>query len=137
MFIEQIKASSTALQSASLAVNNGFEKYDSTRKTVDSQVIALTGLIEAAKKEAGVSQKLVDNIEASVNALRKAEAESRAHLESVNEQLVEAFETFGGSLVLQVQRVVGETDKNISVLSNQLTGVVQELAQFMQRMRKP
>ena len=32
--------------------------------------------------------------------------------------------------------IVGETDKNISVLSNQLTGVVQELAQFMQRMRK-
>jgi hypothetical protein len=131
-----VKASSSALQAASLAVNNGFEKYDATRKTVDSQVLALTGLIESAKREAGVSQQLIEGVESSVNALRTAEEESRRNLSAVNDQLVSAFETFGNSLVSQVQRVVGETDKNISVLSNQLTGVVQELAQFMQRMRK-
>ncbi len=135
-FIEQVKASSNALQAASLAVNSGFEKYDATRKTVDSQVLALTGLIESAKREAGVSQQLIEGVESSVKALRAAEEESRRNLSAVNDQLVSAFETFGNSLVGQVQRVVGETDKNISVLSNQLTGVVQELAQFMQRMRK-
>ena len=135
-FIEQVKASSHALQAASLAVNSGFEKYDATRKTVDSQVLALTGLIESAKREAGVSQQLIEGVESSVKALRAAEEESRRNLSAVNDQLVSAFETFGNSLVSQVQRVVGETDKNISVLSNQLTGVVQELAQFMQRMRK-
>ena len=135
-FIEQVKASSNALQAASLAVNNGFDKYDATRKTVDSQVLALTGLIESAKREAGVSQQLIEGVESSVKALRQAEEESRRNLNAVNDQLVAAFETFGNSLVGQVQRVVGETDKNISVLSNQLTGVVQELAQFMQRMRK-
>lgn len=134
--IEQVKASSNALQAASLAVNNGFEKYDSTRKTVDSQVLALTGLIETAKREAGVSQQLIEGVESSVKALRAAEEEGLRNLSAVNDQLVSAFETFGNSLVSQVQRVVGETDKNISVLSNQLTGVVQELAQFMQRMRK-
>ncbi len=135
-FIEQVKASSNALQAASLAVNSGFDKYDATRKTVDSQVLALTGLIESAKREAGVSQQLIEGVESSVKALRQAEEESRRNLNAVNDQLVAAFETFGNSLVGQVQRVVGETDKNISVLSNQLTGVVQELAQFMQRMRK-
>ena len=135
-FIEQVKASSNALQAASLAVNNGFEKYDATRETVDSHVLALTGLIEAAKREAGISQQLIEGVESSIKALRVAEEESRRNLSAVNDQLVSAFETFGNSLVSQVQRVVGETDKNISVLSNQLTGVVQELAQFMQRMRK-
>lgn len=135
-FIEQVKASASALQAASLAVNNGFEKYDTTRKTVDSQVLALTGLIETVKREANVSQQLIEGVETSVKALRAAEEESRRNLNAVNDQLVSAFEIFGNSLVSQVQRVVGETDKNISVLSNQLTGVVQELAQFMQRMRK-
>lgn len=135
-FIEQVRASSNALQAASLAVNNGFEKYDATRKTVDSQVSALTSLIESAKREAGVSQQLIEGVESSVKALRAAEEESRRNLNAVNDQLVSAFETFGNSLVSQVQRVIGETDKNISVLSNQLTGVVQELAQFMQRLRK-
>lgn len=135
-FIDQVKVSANALQSASLAVNNGFEKYDATRKTVDSQVLALTGLIESAKREAGISAELIDSVEASVKALRLTEEESRRNLTAVNDQLVAAFEAFGNSMVNQVQRVVGETDKNISVLSNQLTGVVQELAQFMQRMRK-
>lgn len=134
--IEQVKTISNTLQAASLAVNNGFEKYDATRQTVDTQVLALTGLIESAKREAGISQQLIDGVEASVKALRVAEEESRGNLNAVNDQLVSAFETFGNSLVSQVQRVVGETDKNISYLSNQLTGVVQELAQFMQRMRK-
>jgi hypothetical protein len=136
LFIEQVKTSANALQAASLAVNSGFEKYDATRKTVDSQVLALTGLIDSAKREASVSQQLIEGVEASVKALRAAEEESRRNLSAVNDQLVSAFETFGNSLVGQVQRVVGETDKNISVLSNQLTGVVQELAQFMQRTRK-
>ncbi len=135
-FIEQVKASSNALQAASLAVNSGFERYDATRKTVDSQVLALTGLIESAKREAGVSQQLIQGVESSVKALRAAEEESRRNLSAVNDQLVSAFETFGNSLVSQVQRVVGETDKNISVLSAQLTGVVQELTHYVQRTRK-
>jgi hypothetical protein len=135
-FIEQVKASSNALQAASLAVNNGFEKYDATRKTVDSQVLALTGLIESAKREAGVSQQLIEGVESSVNALRAAEEESRRNLSVVNDQLVSAFETFGNSLVGQVQRVVGETDQNISVLCSQLMGVVQEMTQFLQRTRE-
>ena len=135
-FITQVKTSANSLQAASNAVAVGFEKYDATRSTVDSQVIALTGLVELAKREVGASKELITGIEASVKALRDAEVESRNNLNAVNDQLVQAFETFGNSLVSQVQRVVGETDKNISVLSNQLTGVVQELAQFMQRMRK-
>ena len=134
--IEQVQASTKALQSASLAVSSGFEKYDSTRKVVDSQVMVLTGLVETAKRETGLSKQLIDGMESSVNALRMAEEESRRNLNAVNDHLVTAFETFGNSLVSQVQRVVGETDKNISVLSNQLTGVVQELAQLMQRQRK-
>lgn len=135
-FIDQVKASSSALQAASLAVNNGFEKYDATRKTVDQHVVALNSLIESAKREAGLSQQLIEGLGSSVNALRAAEEESRRNLSAVNDQLVSAFDTFGNSLVSQVQRVIGETDKNISVLSAQLTGVVQELTQYVQRTRK-
>ena len=134
--VGRITVASNSLQSASQALSSGFEKYDATRKTVDSQVLALTGLVEAAKKESGISQQLIEGVESSVKALRKTEEDSRRNLNEVNDQLVKAFEVFGNSLVSQVQRVVGETDKNISVLSNQLIGVVQELTQFIQRSRK-
>jgi len=134
--IDQARASAAALQTASLALNSGFEKYDSTRRTVDSQVLALTGLIESAKREAGMSKDLIDQMRKSVDALKGAESESRANLDAVNQQLKSAFEVFGTTLVEQVRRVSGETDKNISTLSNQLIGVVQELTQFMHRTRR-
>lgn len=136
VFIEQVKASSAALQTASLAVNNGFEKYDSTRKSVDSSVMALTGLIESAKREAGVSKQLIESIEASVKALRSAEADSRSNLLSINDELVKAFKTFGDSLVTQVQRAIGETDTHVSKGTQHLTAVVQELGQAIHKMRK-
>lgn len=135
-FLSQLKTAANALQAASLAVNNGFEKYDATRKSVDAQVAALSGFIETAKREAGVSQQLITGIETSVQALRRAEEDSRRDLENVHQNLVDAFETFGNSLVGQVQRVMSETDTGVSKATHHLTGVVQELARFTHSMRK-
>lgn len=134
--LSQLKTAANSLQTASLAVNNGFEKYDASRKSVDSQVAVLSGLLEAVKREAGVSQQLISGIETSVQALRHAEAESRRNLESVHEALANAFETFGNALIGQVQRVIGETHTGVSQATQHLTGVVQELARFTHSMRK-
>jgi hypothetical protein len=124
------------LQSASTAVQRGFEQYDSTRKTVDSQVAALMGLIEAAKKEAGVSQELVASIKASAEAMRHSEQEARAHLDQVNTALVKAFTDFGSSLVSQVKSTIAETDRHLAQGTGHLNGVVQELANAVQRMKR-
>jgi molecular chaperone GrpE (heat shock protein) len=88
---ETLNSTASSLQAAALAVKQGFDQYDSTRKTVDSQVASLMGLIESAKKEAGISKELVQNITASANSLKNAEAASREHLEQVNAALVKAF----------------------------------------------
>lgn len=134
--VEQIKSSSNGLQSASLALNNGFEKYDASRKSVQEHLLNLNSLIEVAKREAGVSQQLIESLETSVRSLRATEEQSHRNLQEINDHLVSAFETFGNSLVSQVQRVVQQTDQNIGVLAGQLTGVVQELAMYLQQMQQ-
>lgn len=131
--VEQIRASSHGLQTASLALNNGFEKYDASRQSVQEHILTLNGLIEVAKREAGLSQQLMESMEASVRSLRATEEQSQRNLQEINDHLVSAFETFGNALVNQVQRVVQQTDQNISGLASQLTGVVQELAAFVQQ----
>ena len=131
-----LSSASASLQAASTAVQRAFEQYDSTRRTVDSQVAALTGLIESAKKEAGVSQELVASVRASAEAMRKSEAESREHLEKVNEALVKAFSDFGSSLVHQVKSTIAETDRHLAQGTGHLNGVVQELASAVQRMKR-
>ncbi|KGX39518.1 anti-phage ZorAB system protein ZorA [Burkholderia pseudomallei] len=134
--VETLGAASSALQAASTAVQQGFEQYDSTRRTVDAHVVALTALIESAKREAGVSQELVASIKASAEAMRKSEAESRAHLDQVNSALVKAFADFGNALVSQVKSTIAETDRHLAQGTGHLNGVVQELASAVQRMKR-
>lgn len=133
---DTLSSASAALQAASTAVQRGFEQYDSTRKTVDLQVAALTGLIEAAKKEAGVSQELVSSIKASAEAMRSAEAQSREHLAGVNAALKKAFEDFGIQLVGRIKDAIAETDRHLAQGTGHLNGVVQELANAVQRMKR-
>lgn len=134
--VDTLSSASAALQAASTAVQRGFEQYDSTRKTVDLQVAALTGLVEAAKKEAGVSQELVSSIEASAEAMRSAEAQSREHLAGVNAALKKAFEDFGIQLVGRIKDAIAETDRHLAQGTGHLNGVVQELANAVQRMKR-
>lgn len=133
---DTLASTAASLQAASVAVQRGFEQYDSTRKTVDTQVAALIGLIESAKKEAGVSQELVNNIKVSAEAMRQSEAEAREHLDQVNTALVKAFSDFGNSLVSQVKSTIAETDSHLAKGTGHLSGVVQQLAIEVQRMRR-
>ena len=133
---DTLTSAAASLQVASTAVQRGFEQYESTRKTVDIQVATLMQLIEAAKKEAGVSQDLVNNIKASAEAMRKSEAEARDHLDQVNAALVKAFSDFGNSLVSQVKSTIAETDRHFAQGTGHLNGVVQELANAVQRMKR-
>ncbi|TAM24358.1 MAG: chemotaxis protein [Candidimonas sp.] len=134
--VEALSSASATLRAASVAVQQGFEQYDSTRKTVDTQVVALMGLIDAAKKEAGISQELVNNIKASAEEMRKSETEARGHLDQVNVALVKAFTDFGNSLVSQVKSTIAETDRHLAQGTGHLNGVVQELASAVQRMKR-
>lgn len=133
---DTMASTAASLQAASTAVQRGFEQYDSTRKTVDTQVAALMGLIDSVKKEAGVSQELVNSIKSSAEAMRQSEAEARAHLDHVNAALVKAFSDFGNSLVSQVKSTIAETDRHLAQGTGHLNGVVQELANAVQRMKR-
>ncbi|MCW5640970.1 MAG: anti-phage defense ZorAB system ZorA [Rhodoferax sp.] len=133
---DTLAGASSSLQAAAAAVQHGFAQYDSTRRTVDAQVAALMGFIESAKKEAGVSQQLVTSIKASAEAMRQVEADSRLHLDKVNAALVKAFADFGNQLVNQVKSTIAETDRHLAQGSGHLNGVVQELANAVQRMKR-
>lgn len=133
---DTLASTAASLQAASAAVQRGFEQYDSTRETVDTQVAALMGLIESVKKEAGVSQELVNSIRSSAEAMRQSEAEARSHLDQVNAALVKAFSDFGNSLVSQVKSTIAETDRHLAQGTGHLNGVVQELANAVQRMKR-
>jgi hypothetical protein len=133
---DKLNTSASSLQAAANAVQKGFDQYDSTRRTVDQQVASLMGLIESARKEAGVSNDLVNNIKTSAESLLKAEAQSRQHLDSVNVALIKAFNEFGSALVNQVKKTIAETDRHLADGTGRLNGVVQEFASAVHRMKR-
>jgi demethoxyubiquinone hydroxylase (CLK1/Coq7/Cat5 family) len=100
------------------------------------QVAALTGLIESARKEAGLSKQLVTDLERVVEQLRKAEDHSQQYLAQVNQVLVDAFEHFNTAMKNQVKATISDTDRHLGNGVNQLNGVVQELSMAMARMKK-
>jgi hypothetical protein len=133
---DQLASAASTLQAAATAVQRGFEQYDSTRRTVDTQVAALMGLIESAKQEAGVSEELVKNMRLSAEAMRRAEGESREYLEQVNAVLVKAFQDFGTALSSQIKSATSSADTYVGNGIGRLTGVVQEFEALLQRMRR-
>jgi uncharacterized phage infection (PIP) family protein YhgE len=133
---DQLTSAATTLQSAATAVRQGFEQYDQTRKTVDSNVQALTSLIESAKREAGLSKQMVSDLDRIVTQLRTAEEQTKTYLEGVNAALETAFERFGSSLVNSVKQSIKETDRHLSSGVQQLNGVVQEIGVAVSRLKK-
>lgn len=133
---DQLTTTAGTLQSAAAAVKQGFEQYETTRRTVDAGVAALTALIDSAKKEAGLSQQMLTDLERIVAQLKAAETQSVQYLEGVNKTLTTAFENFGRQLAEQVRKAVGETDRQLGGGVQQLTGVVQELGSALARLKR-
>jgi ABC-type transporter Mla subunit MlaD len=133
---DQLATTAGSLQAAAAAVKQGFDQYETTRRTVDSNVAALTTLIENAKKEAGLSRQMLTDLEGIVGQLKTAETQSLHYLEGVNKTLTTAFQNFGTQLAEQVRKAVGETDRQLGGGVQQLTGVVQELGSALSRLKK-
>ncbi|MCG2593013.1 anti-phage defense ZorAB system protein ZorA [Ramlibacter sp. XY19] len=133
---EQLTGASTALHSASTAVRQGFEQYESARRTVDANVAVLSSLVESVRKEAGLSKELVADLERIVQQLKVAETHNLQYLEGVSSTLRQAFEEFGTQLVGQIQKAIGETDKHLGGGVAQLNGVVQQIGVAMSRLKK-
>ncbi|MFT4101054.1 MAG: hypothetical protein QM674_08480 [Burkholderiaceae bacterium] len=128
-------ATSETLAQSAQAVQAGFARYDETRQTVDTQVQALTGLIAAVRQEAGLSQRMIGDLDRIVEQLKIAEAQSQQYLEGINRALVRSFEEFGGALASQLKNTIGDTDRHLSSGVQQLNGVVQHIGLTLSRIR--
>jgi hypothetical protein len=133
---DQMSATATTLQSAAAVARQGLDQYEQTRRTVDSHVATLAGLLENAKQEAGLSKEMLRDLERIVQEMRKAEAQSKEYFEHLNGALEGAFRTFGSELTTQVKDTIAHTDRHLSNGVGQLSGVVQALQMALARLKK-
>jgi phage-related protein len=127
-------------------MNQGALTMGSAAQRFETAGSAVTGVFDRSTQVADALTSTAASLQAAstavqrgfeqYEAMRESEAEARSHLGQVNEALVKAFSDFGNSLVSQVKSTIAETDRHLAQGTGHLNGVVQELANAVQRMKR-
>jgi hypothetical protein len=132
----QLEQTATTLQLASTSVRTAFEKYDSTRESVQNYVLQLQSLVENAKKEAGLSSQMLSDLEKILSALQTAERQSTDYLNQVNSVLESSFQKFGQEMVAQVEALKTSSDTLLTGSLSALEGAVQSMLMSVAKLKK-
>ena len=132
----QMESAANSLQSTTAVVRDLFNKYEESRQANMGYVAELTNLIATAKREAGVSQQIVADMERIIGSLGTAEKASTAYLDQVNEVLKQSFETFNGEMLAAVSRMNKENDDLTSSAIGALSSAVEVMVASTLKLRK-
>jgi hypothetical protein len=132
----QLEQTASTLQLASASVRTAFEKYDSTRESVQNYVLQLQSLVENAKKEAGLSTQMLKDMERILSALQTAERQSTDYLNQVNSVLEGSFQKFGQEMVAQVEALKTSSDTLLTGSLSALEGAVQSMLMSVAKLKK-
>jgi ABC-type transporter Mla subunit MlaD len=132
----QLEQTAATLQLASASVRTAFEKYDSTRESVQNYVSQLQSLVENAKKEAGLSTQMLTDLERILGALQTAERQSTDYLNQVNSVLEVSFQKFGQEMVAQVEALKTSSDTLLTGSLSALEGAVQSMLMSVAKLKK-
>lgn len=132
----QLSSTADVLNGAALTVRQGFENYEATRRTVDANIAVLTELLQQAKSEAGLSKRVLTDLERIVAELQQAEKQSLEYLEGVNGVLTTTFNSFGTAMTSKLSETLAAMDRALGSGVQQLNGVVQELGHALHKMKQ-
>ena len=133
---DQLEQTASTLQIASASVRTAFEKYDSSRDSVQGYVLQLQNLVDNAKKEVGLSSQMLSDLEKILVALQTAEKQSTDYLNQVNSVLKGSFQQFGQEMVSQVEMLKVSSDTLLSGSLSALEGTVQSMLQAVAKLKK-
>lgn len=131
----QMTNSSTALNQASQQLNHVLTQYEQVKIETSKQLNNLQSLLDSTIQESSIKKELIDDVEKVVASLKSTEQQSLKYLEDVNKVLIKSFDEFGNAMANQVNQNIKLTNKGLGEGTEMLTGVVQELAAQVRRMR--
>lgn len=132
----QMETAANSLQSTTAVVRELFNRYEESRQANLGYVAELTNLIATAKREAGVSQQIVADMERIIGSLGAAEQASTVYLDKVNDVLKQSFETFNGEMLAAVSKMNKENDDLTSSAIGALSSAVEVMVASTLKLRK-
>jgi hypothetical protein len=133
---QTMENASSTLQLTSSTIKDLFDGYQQSKRENEKYVLELTGLVEVARREAGVGKEIVAEMERVISTMRSAETSSTQYLEKINSVLKQSYETFNAEMIESVKQINKENNQTLTAATSTLSGVVELMAATVLKMRK-
>ena len=131
---ERLTVVATSLNAAARTVELAVASYDNTRSDLATMVESLHTIIESAKREAGLSKELVNDLESAAGRFSIVQRDTEAYLENVSGVLDETFAKFTGNMERSLDISHAEFHKNLAEAVGMLRGTIEGLDELLDRL---
>jgi uncharacterized membrane protein YfbV (UPF0208 family) len=100
--MDQLSAAAGQVSMASNGLSAVMTANQNAQQTIQGMIDALKGVVEQAKREAGVSQQIVNDMNKVGQQLSQVEEQTQEYFEQLNDLLNTAFSTFGDAVTREL-----------------------------------
>jgi len=141
--IAEVNTTSTNMTSASSNLIELIRDYKNSQNSVNIAIETLENLIQQSKSEAGMSSKMLNDMQNMTTALDKVKMEMQEYLSEVSDVLVKSFDSFGTSVesslnhsLLSFDNTLDQAVKRLATGVEGLGDVVENLEDLTQKTRR-
>ncbi|WP_201550938.1 anti-phage ZorAB system protein ZorA [Psychrobacter fjordensis] len=141
--IAEVNTTSTNMTSASSNLIELIRDYKNSRNSVNIAIETLENLIQQSKSEAGMSSKMLNDMQNMTTALDKVKMEMQEYLSEVSDVLVKSFDSFGTSVesslnhsLVSFDNTLDQAVKRLATGVEGLGDVVENLEDLTQKTRR-
>lgn len=124
---EKLSAATTGLETAARTVQLAVTAYDKTRSDMTAMAGSLQAIIESAKREAGLSQKVVHDLDTAAAKFGEVQNDTQIYLDNVSDVLTKTFNSFSDGMKLALDRSRTEFDKSLTESVSLLRSTIDDL----------
>ena len=130
---DKMATTSVALNAAANTVQTALKDYNTAGKVMSQMVEELKATVEAAKKDATVSQALVNQIKQSAEHLQQAQSSVDGIFKEVCEELANAHEEFANNVVKGLKSSNTAYQKELKDAVDYLKTAIEELGEVAEK----
>ncbi|MBI0426222.1 anti-phage ZorAB system protein ZorA [Psychrobacter sp. NG27] len=132
--IAEVNTTSTNMTSASSNLIELIRDYKNSQNSVNIAIETLENLIQQSKSEAGMSSKMLNDMQNMTTALDKVKMEMQEYLSEVSDVLVKSFDSFGTSVESSLNHSLVSFDNTLDQAVKRLATGVEGLGDVVENL---
>jgi hypothetical protein len=129
----KLREVSESLNTAAASTSRAMAEFRATRDAFAQMVVDLRATVDNARREAGITQTLVESLGAASTKLAAAQTQAERYLESVNEVLATAHQSFADAVTRTLSQANNEFHQHLASATALLHGAIQEMGTVTER----